>query len=208
VGEGPIVLQPDEALFVVSMQRIVRGAGARGRRESGSTFLTFGMVNPETHQIQNLFNARQDSMRVLIEETDITLDAVTYAFVAPAGTYTLTGVWTGNPDHGLRFCLGSIATQVEPGEVVHLGAFTVRPGDNRTSSAMLPTIEADIQVRVDPPDLTAARDRLQNSPDLAARLRIASWRNGLLVACSSTARIPMYGFDVPDAPMMPSSDHE
>lgn len=108
----------------------------------------------------------------------------TRMFIVPAGRYALSGV------NGTQLCLGTIMFQAMPGDVLHLGDITMRAGGSSV---------APFQLRIDSPDMAAARALLTRAPELAPRLRAVDYFNGFIHACQPPGWVS-YGFDLPGAP--------
>ena len=121
-----------------------------------------------------------------------------FVFVIPAGTYALARIRRGR--QGMGFCLGTIAFNVAPGDVVDLGHFTVEQGASVSAPAPPPVA----RMRVDQPELTPARRNFLGAGELANRMKQAAYSNGFPRICRPFS--PIYGFDIPGAPLWNSED--
>ncbi|ESQ74263.1 hypothetical protein [Asticcacaulis sp. AC402] len=119
--------------------------------------------------------------------------AMQFAFVIPAGIYSLANVRTGRYDF-TTFCLGTVAFDVAAGDVVDLGHFTMVPVD----AAVDPLAPAPkVQLRIDQPSADSERNVALATGGLADRLRPAVYFTRFPRMCTLFSRI--YGFDMPGA---------
>jgi hypothetical protein len=190
----PISLAPDQALLIFSIQPTPAGeshGGAlrftRDDRYSGMPALVSTDPNGGRRRwptIQTVHRARDGA-------------ATEFAYVVPAGFYSFAGAWTIG-GFMVDFCMGTVAFDVAPGAVLHLGNYVMARGNQRIASLYG---APGVGVRIDPVDLDAARARLAASPELAARLAQVSYQNGFVRACTMPI-MSSYGFDMPGAPWM------
>jgi len=101
-----------------------------------------------------------------------------YAFAVPAGRWRISDLSVGETTVSL--CMGAPTFDVGQGEVVYAGAF----GEAQTAPDMTPS---------------AGQAVLASSPDLAARLRPASYTNGATFECAAETPF-LYAYEVPNAP--------
>jgi hypothetical protein len=191
-------LDANEAIIVLSVRRIVERGRVGHSDEIGRTDLIMGRADAEGVQSSAIVVAGTRSSRVPGSDQDQILETRDFLFVVPEGTYFLKGAWVGWPVQAVEFCLGTPAFSLGAGEVVHAGVFTLRPGGDRVSPSTV-MAPPNLQLRLDAPDLDAARTRLSAAPEVAARLREANWQNGFVAGCPKSVGRPIYGFDIPGA---------
>lgn len=194
---GPINLGEGEAAIVVSLRRIVeRGGDLNRATPTGLTAIMFGLADAEGASSRRVFSAMLRGEDLPGAEADRELPASMFLFVVPSGTYHLQSEWVGWPAQTVQFCLGTIAFTVRPGEVVDLGVFTARPGGDRRPPS-LHMAPPDLLLRLDAADLGDDRRRLAASPQLAAALTSADWKNHYIAGCPRSSNVPIYGFEIP-----------
>ena len=198
---APVTLTQNQAVLIVTLRAVVRAETPTRRLRTGGAMMFFSRTNPETGEQDMIFSPGIRSERVQTSTTDQILNPTTFVYVVPAGFYTLTGAVSGIPSQWVWLCLGTIGVQVSPGDVVDLGEFLLRPGDDQTSNVRSPTLGANLRMRVNLGNLDMSRSTLAASPELSKRLVPAEWRNGARTACRGNAgQAPIYGFDLPGAP--------
>ncbi|EGF91747.1 hypothetical protein ABI_01770 [Asticcacaulis biprosthecium C19] len=179
---------PGEAVVLMTVSSPT-GAGAHilfDRREANGEA---GIVQTTGRRSWPGFEARTKEAKVST--------AAQFAFVIPAGIYSLANVRTGRYDF-TTFCLGTIAFDVAAGEVIDLGHFTMVPAD----AAIDPLAPAPkVQLRIDQPKVDSERIAALAAVDLADRVRPAVYFNRFPRMCTLFSRI--YGFDMPGAPIWP-----
>jgi hypothetical protein len=181
---------PSDAVFVMTF----RAAGP------GKVYLArdqFATGDPDVVAL----GRRERWPTLLAEAGDRRPDAsgvVQLVFVAPAGAYALSAVGQGYYIRSTFFCYETIAFTARPGEVVHLGAYTVET-EPPSVHALAPAPRQ--RLRIDPLELEAARADLSQRPDLAARMTLAQYVNNFPHSCPEVVGIAAYGLDMPDAPL-------
>lgn len=191
----PSTLGANDAVIVVSVRRILERGRVGHSDQSGLTELVFGQVDREGGESSAIVVADIRSSRLAGSDEDQILDQQNFIFIVPAGTYYLKSAWAGLPVRAVEFCLGTPAFSIHPGEVLHAGLFSLRPGGERMAPSV--TMAAlNLKIRLDTPNLEEARP-LFLSLDIAARLRKASWQNGFVSGCPRSVGRPIYGFDIP-----------
>lgn len=181
--DADIALDGDQALIVMTV-RSTTGAGLRFERSDPATGGA-GIVTEGRRQRWPWFDIRAGA--------DDTSPKRVMGLV-PAGTYSLAAAWTWRWANGTEFCLGTVAVQIEAGEIVDLGDFSLDRGAEVSALSTSP----HVRLRIDQPDLDAARLALLGGTPLAERMRAARYFNRFPRQCRLISR--SYGFDLPGAP--------
>ncbi|MCR6645983.1 MAG: hypothetical protein NVV62_16415 [Terricaulis sp.] len=119
----------------------------------------------------------------------------TFAFIVPANTYVLSNASAGGNIPGAQFCYGAPGFSAVAGDVVYIGEVYLQAGALQTDVYVPP---APFGLRIETEGLEAARGLLQQTPDIATRLRKADFQNGHTRAC--VPGLGTYGIDIPGAP--------
>lgn len=191
----PIVVGDDETLVIVSIQA--------GSEQTRGGMIQFTRDNPETGAPDRVRMGENGSrrwpiIRAQLRERDATAEPRYFAYLAPSGFYDLLSV-QARATASSQLCMGTIGFTAAPNAVLFLGNFVIERGLERTR---MPYSEG-FGVRVEMTDLANVRQQLAASPDLAARLENADYRNGFVRQCVYGGPIsisPVHGFDIPGAP--------
>lgn len=183
---------PNDAVLVMTFRSI--------GRDQGKIYLAHDLDDGEPDPIRV---GRHDRWPTLVAEPGRrqanASGEARLVFVAPAGTYALSGVGQGYYIRSTFFCYETIAFTAHAGDVVHMGAYTVETEPSGTHP-LAPTPRQ--RLRIDLPPLDGARDDLAQSPDLAARMKLADYVNNFPHACPETVGIAAYGLDMPGSPSL------
>lgn len=188
-ADAQVALEGDQALVVMTV-RSPTGAGLRFERSDPATGGA-GIVRDGRRQRWPSFDVRAGA-----EDTS----PKRVMFAVPAGTYSLAAAWTWRWANGTEFCLGTVAVQIEPGEIVDLGDFSLDRGAEVSALSTSP----HVRLRIDQPALDAARLTLLGGAPLAERMRAARYVNKFPRQCRLFNR--GYGFDLPAAPDWQASE--
>jgi hypothetical protein len=167
--------------LVVATVRSTTGAGLR-----------FDRAEPDTGML-SIVDRKWLSFEVRTTNNDTGVKRV--AYVVPAGTYALGAAWTWRWANGSEFCLGTVAVQVEAGQVVDLGEFAL----DRAGPALALTTEPRARLRIDQPAPDGARVGLFSNWLSGRELTQARYFNQFPRHCRLNTR--SYGFDMPGAPV-------
>ena len=191
---APITIGADQTLVILSLQAI-------GETRGG--MIQFTRDNPETGAADRVRmgqggNRRWPMISAALRERDVSDEPTYFAFLAPAGFYAHSSASARGATPS-QLCMGTIAFNAEPSAVLFLGNFVIERGSERTR---MPYSDG-FGVRVEMTDLANVRQQLVASPDLAARLQNADYRNGFVRQCVYGTPIgisPVHGFDIPGVP--------
>jgi hypothetical protein len=191
---APIAVGADQALVILSLQAV-------GPTRGG--VIQFTRDNPETGAADRVRmgqsgNRRWPMISATLRERDASAEPTYFAFLAPAGFYAHSSAQARGTVSS-QLCMGTIAFTAAPNAVLFLGNFVIERGSERTR---MPYSDG-FGVRVEMTDLTNVRQQLAASPDLAARLENADYRNGFVRQCVYGTPIgisPVHGFDIPGVP--------
>lgn len=193
---APISLGADQVLLIFSVQfdgpSQRRGATLQFTRDDRTS------GRPDRASIGRNGSQRWPMIRATVRERDIPADGgpVQFAFVAPAGFYSLSGLqaYGAMP---MNICMGTLAFDATPGSVLDLGSYTFARSNRFERFAGAEPFSIQVHLDVD-----NARRQLAIFPDLVERVRAAPYENGFVRPCGwyNEALRPVYGIDMPGAP--------